>query len=80
MFWKITLPSLTTATLVNAIYTIVTLAHFSENKVIRYIYEQTYDVQGGIGYASAMSFIYLIVMVLLLAFVYFFLNQWAKRG
>jgi oligogalacturonide transport system permease protein len=80
MFWKITLPSLTTATLVNAIYTIVTLAHFSENKVIRYIYEQTYDVQGGIGYASAMSFIYLIVMVLLLAFVYFFMNHWAKRG
>lgn len=78
-FWKITLPSLSTATIVNAVYTIVTLSHFSENKLIRYIYEQTYDVQGGIGYASAMSFIYLLVMVSLLAFVYFFLRQWSKR-
>lgn len=41
-FWKITLPSLTTATVVNAVYTIVTLSHFSENKVVRYIYGQTY--------------------------------------
>lgn len=80
IFWKIILPSLSTATVVNAIYTIVTLSHFSENKVIRYIYDQTYDVQGGIGYASAMAFIYFGVMIALLAVVYIFLMQWAKRG
>ena len=80
MFWKITLPSLSTATLVNAIYTIVTLSHFSENRVIRYIYTQTYNVQGGIGYASAMAFIYLVVMVVLLAIVYLFLSRWARRA
>lgn len=67
------------ATLLNAIYTIVTLSHFSENRVIRYIYNQTYDVRGGIGYASAMAFIYFGVMIILLAAVYFFLMQWAKR-
>lgn len=80
IFWKIILPSLSTVTVVNAIYTIVTLSHFSENKVIRYIYDRTYDVQGGIGYASAMAFIYLGVMIVLLGIVYFFLMQWAKRG
>lgn len=80
IFWKITLPSLSTATLINAIYTIVTLSHFSENKVIRYIYDQTYDVQGGIGYASAMAFIYFGIMVVLLGIVFIFLRQWAKRG
>jgi len=80
MYWKITLPSLSIATVVNAIYTIVTLSHFSENKVIRYIYDQTYDVQGGIGYASAMAFIYFAVMIVLLAIVYIFLTRWAKRG
>lgn len=80
MFWKITLPSLSTATLVNAIYTIVTLSHFSENRVIRYMYTQTYNVQGGIGYASAMAFIYLIVMICLLAVVYLFLGRWARRA
>jgi oligogalacturonide transport system permease protein len=80
IFWKIILPSLSVATLVNAIYTIVTLSHFSENPVIRYIYDQTYDVQGGIGYASAMAFIYFAVMVVLLALVYMFLMKWARRG
>lgn len=80
MFWKIILPSLSTATLVNAIYTIVTLSHFAENKVIRYIYEQTYNVQGGIGYASSMAFIYFGVMIVLLTIVYLFLMQWARRG
>ncbi|NWF68476.1 MAG: sugar ABC transporter permease [Chloroflexi bacterium] len=79
-FWKIILPSLSTATIVNAVYTIVTLSHFSENQVIRHIYDQTYDVQGGIGYASAMAFIYFAVMILLLGIVYFFLVQWAKRS
>ncbi len=69
-FWKITLPSLSTTTLIVAIYTIVTLSHFSENRVIRYIYGQTYAVGGGIGYASAMSFAYLVVLILLLAVVY----------
>ncbi len=80
IFWKIILPSLSTATVINAIYTIVTLSHFSENKVIRYIYEQTYDIQGGIGYASAMAFIYFALMLIILAVVYVLLTQWAKRG
>jgi len=74
-FWKITLPSLTTATVVNAVYTIVTLSHFSENKVVRYIYGQTYALQGGIGYASAMSFIFFAVMAVLLLIVYLFLTR-----
>ena len=80
IFWKIILPSLSMVTLVNAIYTIVTLSHFSENKVIRYIYDQMYDVQGGIGYASAMAFIYFAVMVILLTIVFMSLAQWARRG
>lgn len=69
-FWKITLPALTPTTIVNAVYTIITLSHFSENEVIRYIYSRTYDVQGGIGYASAMSYIFFLALVLLLAVVY----------
>lgn len=78
-YWKITLPSLSTANLVNAIYTVITLSHFSENKVIQYIYNQTYAVQGGIGYASAMAFLYFAVMVVLLLIVYLFLAQQAAR-
>jgi ABC-type sugar transport system permease subunit len=79
-YWKITLPSLSTTTLINAIYTIITLSHFSENKVIKYIYGQTYAVQGGIGYASAMSFIYFVILVLLLVIVYFLLSSRSKKN
>lgn len=73
-FWKITLPSLSTTTLVIAVYTIITLSQFSENAVIKYIGNQTYNPQSGIGYASAMSFLYFIVLILLLVIVYFILG------
>lgn len=69
-FWKITLPSLSAPTMVIAIYTIITLSQFSENAVIKYIGNQTYNPQGGIGYASAMSFLYFTVLVLLLTIIY----------
>ncbi|GIK55473.1 MAG: sugar ABC transporter permease [Chloroflexi bacterium] len=78
-FWKITLPALSTTTLIVAVYTIITLSHFSENKVIKYIYSQTYAVGGGIGYASAMSFLYFFVLFLLLTVIYLLLNYRAKR-
>ncbi len=79
IFWKIILPSLSTATMINAIYTIVTLSHFSENKVIQYIYTQTYNTQGGIGYASALAFIYFAVMLVIMGIFYLLLIQWTKR-
>ncbi|MCS7040646.1 MAG: sugar ABC transporter permease [Caldilineales bacterium] len=79
MFWKITLPSLSTVTIVNAVYTIITLSHFSENKVVRYVYDRTYDVHGGIGYASAMAFLYFGVMLVLLALVFGLLTRRATR-
>ena len=78
-FWKLTLPSLSTTTIIVAIYTIITLSHFSENKVIKYISGQTFAVGGGIGYASAMSFLYFFVLVVLLAIVYFLFNSRAKK-
>jgi ABC-type sugar transport system permease subunit len=78
-FWKITLPSLGPTTLVNAIYTIVTLSHFSENKVVKYIFSQTYAVDGGIGYSSAMSFLYFIALTLLLVVVALLMNPRDKR-
>jgi oligogalacturonide transport system permease protein len=78
-FWKITLPSLSTTTVIIAIYSIITLSHFSENKVIRYIYGQTYTVDGGFGYASAMSFLYFSILVLLLLVIFLALNFQSKK-
>jgi len=79
-FWKITLPSLSTTNIVVAIYTVITLSHFSENKVVRYIYAQTYDIKGGIGYASAMSFLYFAALVLILLIIYLLLAWRAKKA
>lgn len=73
-FWKITLPSLSTTTLIVAIYTVITLSQFSENELAKYIYNQTYAVQGGIGYASAMSFLFTLALVIVLLIVYFVLS------
>ncbi len=73
-FWKITLPSLSTTTLIIAVYTIITLSQFSENVVVKYILGQTYAVAGGIGYSSAMSFLFFFVLILILALVYLLLG------
>lgn len=78
-FWKITLPFLSTTNVVVAIYTIITLSHFAENKVVRYIYSQTYVIRGGIGYASAMSFLYSAALVLILLIVYLVLQMRARK-
>ncbi len=79
-FWKITLPSLSTTNVVVAVYTVITLSHFSENKIVRYIYAQTYDIKGGIGYASAMSFLYFAALTLILLLVYLLLAWRAKKA
>ncbi|MGB9592585.1 MAG: carbohydrate ABC transporter permease [Anaerolineae bacterium] len=78
-FWKITLPSLSTTNIVVAIYTVITLSHFAENKVVKYIYSQTYVIRGGIGYASAMSFLYLAALVLILLIIYLLLASRVRR-
>lgn len=78
MFWKITLPSLTTTTLINGIYSVITLSHFSENKVIKYITSRIYDIEGGIGYASAMTFLYSLTLIALLLVTFFVLRPRAK--
>jgi ABC-type sugar transport system permease subunit len=79
-FWKVTLPSLSTTNVVVAVYTVITLSHFSENKIVRYIYAQTYDIKGGIGYASAMSFLYFAALVLILLLIYLLLAWRAKKA
>ncbi len=78
MFWKITLPALTTTTLINALYTVITLSHFSENKVIKYIAARIYDVEGGIGYASAMAFLYSLALIVLLVATFMVLRPRVK--
>lgn len=63
-FWKITLPSLKSLIFINVIYTIVLLSSFSENTVIVSIKQSMFDMQTGYGFASAMAWVYMIVIAL----------------
>jgi oligogalacturonide transport system permease protein len=62
MFWKVTLPSLAPMILVNLVYTIVTYSVFSLNPVIEHIQTNMFKIDTGFGYASALSWIYFVVI------------------
>nr|WP_249315551.1 sugar ABC transporter permease [Bacillus sp. FJAT-49711] len=66
-FWKLTLPSLAPMILVNIIYTIVTYSIFSLNPVIDHIQKNMFKVDTGFGYASALSWIYFVIITIALA-------------
>lgn len=68
-FWKITLPSLTNLVFINIIYTIVLLATFSENAVIVSIKSNMFNINTGYGMASAMAWVYFIVVMLIIGLV-----------
>ena len=70
-FWKITLPSLTGMIVINSVYTIVTLATFSNNEVIGVITSAMSSTKEGQGYgfASAMAWVYMIIIFLALGLV-----------
>lgn len=65
-FWKITLPSLKSIMLVAAIYTIVMLSTFSNNAILARIRSMMFASDGGYGYASAMAWIYFVLIALML--------------
>lgn len=68
-FWKITLPSLTNLVFINIIYTIVLLATFSENAVIVSIKSNMFNINTGYGMASAMAWVYFVVVMLIIGTV-----------
>jgi len=71
-FWKITLPSIMPLITVSVVYTVVSMSVFSLNDVIIYIRdimlgESTVGtLTTGYGYSAALSWIYFIVMVLII--------------
>ncbi|WP_163536078.1 sugar ABC transporter permease [Gracilibacillus sp. YIM 98692] len=65
-FWKVTLPTLFPMIIVNLIYTIVTYSIFALNPVVEHIQSQMFEISTGFGYASALSWIYFLVITLVL--------------
>lgn len=65
-FWKITLPAINPMIMLNVIYTVITVSVFSLNEVIVHIEDKSFDDKWGLGYASALSWIYFAVLLLVL--------------
>ena len=65
-FWKITLPSLRPMIIVSMVYTIVTLATFANNPIILWISSVMFNPNLGYGYASALAWVYFVIITLLL--------------
>ena len=72
-FWKITLPSLKGMILINSIYTIISLATFSDNEVLKTIKQVMQKTEYGL--ASTLAWVYLIVILLALGIVLLLLRN-----
>lgn len=64
-FWKITLPMVSPIILVNTIYTVIDAFTASDNQVMAYI-ETVYGSTGGDVLSSAMSWMYFLLVILII--------------
>lgn len=73
MFWKITMPSLAPVTLLTIVYTIVDCATDTSSPIISLIVTTTSggDTNSNMGYAAAMSWAYLAVVLVMIGVVMF---------
>ena len=72
-FWKITIPAIMPMIFLNAIYTVVWLANSDHNPIINMIVGRMFagvmaagGMPGGYGHASAMAWVYSVVILLIL--------------
>lgn len=66
-FWKITLPTVKPMILLNCVYTVVFISNNEQNEVINLILDSMFSgtKEKGYGYASAMAWIYSLVVTLI---------------
>lgn len=74
-FWKITLPTIKPMILLNAVYTVVFLSNNEQNNIITTIKDAMFGTTGskGYGYASAMAWLYSLIVIVLVILVAAFL-------
>lgn len=68
-FWKITLPTIKPMILLNAVYTVIFLSNNEQNNIINIIQNSMFAGNKGYGYASAMAWMYSVVVTLIVAAV-----------
>jgi ABC-type sugar transport system permease subunit len=65
-FWKLTLPAMNPLIVVNIVYTVVMYSIFALNPIIGIIEKAMYSPSQGFGYSSALSWIYFVVLLIIL--------------
>jgi len=68
-FWKITLPTIKPMVLLTAVYTVIFLSNNEQNGLIVLIQSAMFDVSRGYGYASAMAWMYAVIVTVIVALV-----------
>ena len=75
-FWKITFPMISPMILVNAIYTVIDSFTSQSNQVMTYIDDVYLNASGGRVLSSAMSWIYFLLVIILLGLVALILSTY----
>jgi len=79
-FWKITLPHIKPIAMINSVYTVMEIANYSNNSVNNKISSHLLEVNRPYSFSAAMSWIYFVVILLLLLAVYIIFNGRRDRG
>jgi len=80
IFWKIRLPSLYPMIMVNVVYTTVMFSISSLNPIIDHILANMFKMQTGFGYAAALSWIYFMIILLVLMITLGVLHLFSRRS
>ena len=78
-FWKITFPTLMPTMLVAIVYSIVDSFTYYDNPIIQLI-DTAYLGNMRFGYASAMSWLYFLFVIIVLALVFLFMGRRSSRN
>lgn len=81
-FWMITLPMIRPMTVLVSIYTIVQIGALSNNPVSKIIRDNLFaiNIDAGYGYSAALSWIYAIIIFILIGFFFFILREKEKTA
>ncbi|WDU82880.1 ABC transporter permease subunit [Caloramator sp. Dgby_cultured_2] len=66
VLWKLILPAMNSMIIINIIYTVVMVSIFSLNPIVLKIQNDMYQPGLGLGYSSALAWIYFLVMLLIM--------------
>ncbi len=79
-FWKITFPGMIPFMGLNAIYTIVDMFTFPFNPVLEIVSRNMFDASRGYGYASAMAWLYFLLIMILIFIALWFTGRASRKG